>query len=114
MFEIDRMSRYIIFEMYRIHCNSKEDKIYGFYDHVIAEIIKYTIKKISEIRYNIVSVNCDQGSNNRSADLGATTEQPYFMLGNKKIFLLYDVPYLFKSVRNRLQTADIYQYQKMK
>ena len=75
----------------------------------IAEIIKYTIEKISEIGYNIVSVNCDQGSNNRSAYkiLGATTERPYFMLGNKKIFLLYDVPHLFKSVRNRLLTADI-------
>lgn len=47
---------------------------------------------------------CDQGASNRSAlsKLGVKRDEPYFHINGQKIFAIYDVPHLFKSMRNNL------------
>ncbi|KAL4121023.1 hypothetical protein QTP88_013608 [Uroleucon formosanum] len=47
---------------------------------------------------------CDQGTNNQSAlkSLGVDENKPYFFVENNKIFSIFDVPHLIKSVRNNL------------
>ena len=55
---------------------------------------------------HVLLVICDQGSNNRSlfeTKLHVTTEQPYFVMSEKKIFVLYDPPHLVKNARNLLK-----------
>lgn len=66
----------------------------------IADMIK--IAKIQNIGFHIVSISCDQGSNNRKVYriMGADESHPYYLMGDSKIFLLYDYLYLLKSVRN--------------
>ena len=49
---------------------------------------------------------CDQGSNNRSFIQHlekVTIDRPYLMYENRKIFVFYDPPHLFKNVRNNLK-----------
>lgn len=38
--------------------------------------------------------------------LGGTEDQPWTMLCNKKIFLIYDMSHLAKSIRNNLLNGD--------
>lgn len=56
----------------------------------------------------VVAISCDQGPSNRLAfeKLGITIENPYIMVQDKQIVCLYDVPHLFKSVRNNLLDND--------
>lgn len=70
-------------------------------------MIKYNLSSIISIGYKPVAVVCDQGSNNRGAFnlLGVTKESPFFEILNQKVFALYDVPHLFKSVRNNWLTG---------
>jgi len=47
---------------------------------------------------------CDQGTNNQSAlkSLGVDENNPYFFVENNKIYSIFDVPHLIKSLRNNL------------
>lgn len=47
---------------------------------------------------------CDQGTNNQSAlkSLGINEKKPFFFVEENKIFSIFDVPHLFKSIRNNL------------
>lgn len=67
-------------------------------------LIHYILKTLHEIGFIPKAVVCDQGSSNRAAFklLNITKEQPYFYFMDSKIFALFDVPHLFKSVRNNL------------
>lgn len=60
---------------------------------------------------NIGAIVADQGSNNRSCivnHLKVTKENPYFIHNNKKIFVMYDPPHLFKSIRNVFLKKDVH------
>ncbi|CAI6369764.1 unnamed protein product [Macrosiphum euphorbiae] len=47
---------------------------------------------------------CDQGTNNQSALklLNVSEDKPYFFIDENKIFAIFDVPHLVKSIRNNL------------
>lgn len=45
---------------------------------------------------------CDQGINNQSALRLLNEDRPYFYVNENKIFAIYDVPHLVKSIRNNL------------
>lgn len=47
---------------------------------------------------------CDQGTNNQSAlkSLGINENKPFFFVDEHKIFSIFDVLHLFKSIRNNL------------
>jgi len=53
---------------------------------------------------------CDQGKNNTKAvNLSlATKDKPFLSVDIHKIFVIYDVPHLIKSVRNNLLNGDIH------
>lgn len=86
----------------------------------LMNIIKQIIKKCHSIGLNIVATVCDQGSNNRSAieslvdetrakylRQGAELLDYYFEIDNSKIIPLYDVPHLFKCLRNNFLRHNI-------
>ena len=75
-----------------------------------------TIKKLlSDVILQLVSIKleprafvCDQAGTNRKAMslLSVSPEKPYFEEGERKIFCLYDVPHLVKSLRNNFLKND--------
>lgn len=74
----------------------------------LTKLIMATLDEIQKIGFIPKVIVCDQGSNNRSAyrDLGVSLDRPYFYSGAKKIFAIYDVPHLFKSLRNNMLNGD--------
>ncbi|XP_055858807.1 uncharacterized protein LOC129921140 [Episyrphus balteatus] len=79
---------------------------------MLCEMIKGIITGIMKCDLNIVATSCDQGGNNLKAyrllnGTNTLEEKPWVEIGNKKIFLLYDYPHMFKSVRNNLLKHQI-------
>lgn len=66
----------------------------------LAVLIRFLIRELRLIGFRVVFVNQDQSGVNRKAYglLGATVEQPYFYVDETKVWTLYDVPHLIKSV----------------
>ena len=65
------------------------------------------IEAIREIRstgLNLVSLICDQGSNNQSmlSHLGVSVNTPYFYVDGKPVFVMYDPPHVLKNTRNNM------------
>ena len=52
----------------------------------------------------ISAIICDQGSNNRKCfkSLNVSIDHPYFFYGEHKIYALYDICHIIKSIRNNL------------
>lgn len=70
------------------------------------ELVLQCISKVHSIGLTVMVVISDQGSNNRNLfekQLGVTTENPYFMHNDSKIFTMYDPPHLVKNVRNNFK-----------
>lgn len=77
--------------------------------------IREVIEQCREAGFNIIATVCDQGSNNQAAinKLVKDTERKYqarglelrgyfFEIGEQRIIPLFDVPHLFKGLRNNL------------
>jgi len=71
-------------------------------------IIKQAIRHIIEVGLIPTCIVCDQGTQNRRTYmlLGSTQEKPYFIENKNKIYLLFDMPHLIKSIRNNLLNGD--------
>lgn len=83
---------------------------YGTADkYLLHDIILKLLNSLVIKRIDVVAINCDQGSSNRGAyDLmGVTVNDPWINVQDKPIFCLFDVPHLFKSIRNNLLNHDI-------
>lgn len=74
----------------------------------IKTILYDLIEKVLGVGLSPHSFICDQGSSNRKAlkDMGVSFEKPYFEVKNRKIYCIFDVPHLVKSLRNNLLTCD--------
>jgi len=72
-------------------------------------IIKSCIKKILDIGLLPTALVCDQGTQNRKlfSLLGGTENCPKTEIHGQTLFLIYDIPHLFKSIRNNLLNGDI-------
>lgn len=81
----------------------------------LVHIIKLIVRKCNSIGLNILATVCDQGANNQAAinALVRDTEakykrnnrelyEYYFEIDEHKIIPLFDVPHLFKGLRNNL------------
>lgn len=81
----------------------------GIKTHLLSKIILETVKKVLQTGLKLVSIVSDQGHNNVPATkrLGVTTETPYFQVGSKRIYAIFDVPNLFKSIKNNFIGADL-------
>lgn len=67
-------------------------------------LIVEVLKKLFEVGLCPKLTVCDQGTNNQSAmkQLNVNEDKPYFYVDENKIFSIYDVPHLMKSIRNNL------------
>lgn len=81
----------------------------GIKTYLLSKIIGETVKKVVETGLNLVSIVSDQGHNNFPATrrLGVATETPYFDVNSKRIYAIFDVPNLFKSIKNNFIGADL-------
>ncbi|XP_048487715.1 uncharacterized protein LOC125491003 [Plutella xylostella] len=77
-------------------------------------IIKTVIRMMTASGYKIIATVCDQGPTNVGAlnllkkFSPVSVESNYFLLDNEKVFIIYDVPHLFKSIRNNfLQAGEL-------
>lgn len=86
----------------------------GLKSKELAKLIRFYIKLAQKLGFEVLATVCDQGPSNRAAysKLNVSVKSPYFYVGNKKIYALYDVPHLIKSFRNvlinneNIQTPD--------
>lgn len=72
------------------------------------EWLNDVISKIINIGFNVVAFVSGQGSNflNLANERGVSVDKPYFHINKKKVYYIFDVPYLVKSVRNNLLKYD--------
>lgn len=71
-------------------------------------LLKY-IKELTKLGFKIVATVCDQCSTNRNTYelLGANKNEPFFYdLNGNKIYALFDMPHLVKSIRNSFIKTD--------
>ncbi|KAF0704147.1 Transposable element P transposase, partial [Aphis craccivora] len=70
----------------------------------LTNILKECVIKLLELGLVPSAVVCDQGSQNRRmfSLLGATYNNPSVDINGQKLFLIYDMPHLIKSLRNNL------------
>ncbi|KAJ8728605.1 hypothetical protein PYW07_006301 [Mythimna separata] len=82
----------------------------------LAVLIKNIVRTIHAARFNVVSTVCDQGPTNIGAmNLlkkfdGLTSEDNYFFVDKRKVHIIFDVPHLFKSIRNNFFQAGVMKY----
>lgn len=71
---------------------------------ILKKIIIDVLQKLFEIGLCPKIIVCDQGTNNQSTlkSLNVSVENPFFFVNNNKIFSIFDIPHLLKSIRNNL------------
>ncbi|KAJ2937180.1 hypothetical protein O0L34_g19294 [Tuta absoluta] len=77
--------------------------------------VDQTILQLFAVGFIVCAVVSNQGSNfiNLARSKGVTTDKPYFIIDGKKVFYFFDVPHLFKSIRNNMLTYNL-QYKENK
>lgn len=76
----------------------------GVNKNILKNLILDVLTKLFEVGLYPKIIVCDQGTNNQSTlkSLNVSEDRPFFFINSHKIFSLYDVPHLLKSVRNNL------------
>jgi len=71
---------------------------------VLSELLVEAVTRLFKYGFVVKALVCDQGASNVAAyrDLKITKEEPYFLVENRKVFAVFDVPHLFKNLRNHL------------
>lgn len=77
----------------------------------LKSLIEATIQHVQKAGLNPKVMVCDQGTNNRSAlkALKISKDRPYIEINNHIIYCIYDVPHLFKCLRNNLLNGNYVQ-----
>lgn len=72
-------------------------------------LMKKSVEHILNIGLLPKAIVCDQGTQNQKlfSLLGGTASNPITTIHSEKIYLIYDIPHLIKSLRNNLLTGDI-------
>lgn len=72
-------------------------------------IILATVEAIIEIGLIVKCIISDQGPRNQSLlkKLLIIPMKPYFEKNGHKIYIIYDLPYLIKSMRNNIKTKKL-------
>jgi hypothetical protein len=67
------------------------------------------IENLFDVGLKVCAIVSDQGTNNQATykALGMTSDRPYFYVHEEQIFSIYDVPHIFKNLRNNWLTNDI-------
>lgn len=74
---------------------------------ILKDLIVDILNKLFNIGLHPKFIVCDQGTSNQSALklLNIDENNPFFFVNGHKVFSLFDVPHLFKSVRNNFIEA---------
>lgn len=97
--------------------NGKWKQPFGYFltsgtmkSHILKNRIEESVKQILATGFIPAVFVMDQGSNNTSAfrQLGVTREKPFFNVENNKIYSMYDIPHLTKSIRNNFRKHGFY------
>lgn len=74
----------------------------------LVKIVKESVEKMLDVGFFPSCIVCDQGTQNRRmfSLFGATEDNPFTVISGAKLFLIYDMPHLIKSLRNNLLTGD--------
>ena len=54
------------------------------------------------------AIVCNQGTNNQCVIKNKISIDRYFMHGQEKIYLIFDIPHIYKSIRNLLLKYNIF------
>lgn len=102
-----------------IHKSWKQVIAYYFVANTIStmalkDIIITVISRLQKKGFNVMSTICDQSATNRGALAQLCNEsaeslkaQNYFLVNNKRIFIIFDVPHLLKNTRNAMLRCKI-------
>jgi len=76
---------------------------------VLSELLEEAVKRLFDCGLIVKALVCDQGASNVAAykDLGITKDKPYFFVDGKKVFTMFDVPHLFKNLRNHFRKNNL-------
>lgn len=76
--------------------------------HELSLLIPFVVRELKEIGYAVKIVNMDQSGVNRRAYslLGVTKEEPSFFVDDQKVWAMFDLPHLYKSVSH----SQIYKF----
>jgi len=77
---------------------------------VLSELLEEVVKRLFDCGLIVKALVCDQGASNVAAykDLDITKNKPYFFVDNKKVFTMFDVPHLFKNLRNHFRKNNLF------
>ncbi|KYQ47874.1 hypothetical protein ALC60_13083 [Trachymyrmex zeteki] len=92
--------------------HEKRQKIEGFQDlgslGCNATVMTSVIEAVLNTGLKLRAFVCDQGTNNQSAVKNKISiNHPYFMHGQEKIYVIFDISHIYKSIRNQLLKYDI-------
>ncbi|CAH2985715.1 unnamed protein product [Chilo suppressalis] len=79
----------------------------------LSSLISNIIKVLEDATFTVVATVCNQGPTNWGAlsqlkqNAHVPSDANYFYLNNRKIYIIFDVPHLFKSIRNNFREAGI-------
>ena len=75
----------------------------------LQELVSDAIRKLRKAHMNVVATVCDMGKPNQDLlnRLGVSIDRPIFTVDDEEVVALYDVPHLFKCIRNALYKYDI-------
>lgn len=75
---------------------------------LLSSALDEVVKAVLNTGLKLRAVVCDQGTNNQSAiKYKISIERPYFMHEQHKIYAIFDVPHIIKSIRNQLLKYNI-------
>lgn len=72
-------------------------------------LLKDVIEKLLDCGFIVTAMICDQGKNNIAAlvnDLKMTKNAPFIEVKGKQIYSIFDVPHLFKNLRNNFKSNN--------
>ncbi|CAG4956916.1 unnamed protein product [Colias eurytheme] len=111
----------LVFMLQGLHKKLKQPIAYYFVKGTIssqslAVLIKDIIKAVNDSGFTVITTVCDQGPTNiGSLNLlkewcGNPATSNYFMVDDEKIFIMFDIPHLFKSLRNNFHSGGVIEY----
>lgn len=110
----------LVFMMQGIRIKYKQPVAHYFVTKTISAekltaIIKQVISALTDAGFNIIATVCDQAPTNIGAlnllkTLNGQPTDDNFFFGheNQKVYIMYDVPHLFKSIRNNFFNGGIF------
>lgn len=99
----------LVFMLQGLHKKFKQPIAHYFVKGTISTqklVVKNVIKTVRDVGYTVVATVCDQGPTNVGAlnllkrFCGNPADSNYFIVNKEKVFIIFDVPHLFKSIRN--------------